>query len=70
MTGVGEGGRGPWGMVGGGFFLLLQRAEPHGIALGLPQHVEELREGEGKGREGEAAAGREQRGRGRRRGGE
>jgi len=45
-------------MVGGGFFLLLQRAEPHGIALGLPQHVEELREGEGKGREGEAAAGR------------
>ena len=23
MTGDGEGGRGPWGMVGGGFFLLL-----------------------------------------------
>ena len=44
-------------MVGGSFFLLLQRAEPHGIALGLPQHVEELREGEGKGREGKGRGG-------------
>jgi len=44
-------------MVGGGFFLMLQRVEPHVIALGLPQHVEELREGEGKGREGEGRVG-------------
>jgi len=47
-------------MVGGGFFLLLQRAEPHGIALGLPQHVEELRDGEGREGKGKGGGGGEE----------
>ena len=49
-TGDGEGGRGPWGMVGGGFFLLLQRAKPHGASRSTSRSSEREKGREGKGR--------------------